>query len=732
MRVASARARSLMRRSGPKYFIILCLSLGAVTLYMLSIATANTALFARQYPLLLVLNGGLVLCLIALVGYQLVKLQRKVKAGVFGAKLMRRLVWFFALMALLPGALVYSVSVGFLAKSIDSWFDVRVDKALEGGLSLGRTALDQMLKDLIASGDSIALTLSELPTHQHLSALNQLREQTGVQEATLFDRRGAVIAFSTSERAELMPDLPSAGVLRQVRLQQGYSAVEAVADKGLQLRVVVPINLYTFSEDARMLQLLQPVPLQLAQNAETVQSIYRDYQELTLSRQGLKQLYGVTLTLALLLALLGAFALAFFLSERLSAPLGILAKGTRAVAQGDFSQQHTLPGRDELGVLTQSFNRMTQQLAEARAAAQRNQAQLETAKAYVESLLANLSAGVMSFDEAFRLRSENPSAGHLLHVDFSVLRGVELKAWPERSPRLEGLSRTILESFSRAGGAEWERQLEYSDRAGNRVLLLRGTRLPGKQADHVVVFDDITHLLEAQRHAAWSEVARRLAHEIKNPLMPIQLSAERMQRKLTAKLQPADAEMLDRSTQNIVTQVGALKSMVDAFSQYARSPGPTLQPLDLNKLVRDVLVLYEAPGSPIKLELAPHLPQINGDPNQLRQVIHNLLQNAQDAMLGQPKPAVTVRTAAAESAVQLSVIDNGSGFPEQLLARVFEPYVTTKQKGTGLGLAIVKRIVEEHGGAVSISNLEPRGASVTLSLPLAVPLDAAKKSAVRA
>ncbi|MBC7944224.1 MAG: HAMP domain-containing protein, partial [Burkholderiales bacterium] len=519
---------------------------------------------------------------------------------------------------------------------------------------------------------------------------------------------------------------------RQVRLQQGYSAVEAVADEGLQLRVVVPINLYTFSEDARMLQLLQPVPAQLAQDAETVQSIYRDYQELTLSRQGLKQLYGVTLTLALLLALLGAFALAFLLSERLSAPLGILAKGTRAVAQGDFSQQHTLPGRDELGVLTQSFNRMTQQLAEARAAAQRNQAQLETAKAYVESLLANLSAGVMSFDEAFRLRSENPSAGHLLHVDFSTLRGVELKAWPERSPRLEGLSRAILESFSRAEGAEWERQFEYADRAGNRVLLLRGTRLPGKQADHVVVFDDITHLLEAQRHAAWSEVARRLAHEIKNPLMPIQLSAERMQRKLTAKLEPADAEMLERSTQNIVTQVGALKSMVDAFSQYARSPGPSLQPLDLNRLVRDVLALYEAQGSPIKLELAPRLPQINGDPNQLRQVIHNLLQNAQDALIGQPKPAVTVRTAAAENSIQLSVIDNGSGFPEQLLTRVFEPYVTTKQKGTGLGLAIVKRIVEEHGGVVSISNLEPRGASVTLSLPLAVPQDAAKKSAVRA
>lgn len=731
-RASQARLTPPARRSLVKYFVILCLSLGAVTLYLLATATGDTELFAQQYPLLLAVNGALVLCLIALVVYQLAKLRRKVRAGVFGAKLTRRLVWFFALMALLPGLLVYSVSVGFLARSIDSWFDVRVDNALEAGLSLGRTALDNLLKDLIIKADGVALTLSELPAHQHLPALDRLREQTGVQEATLFNRRGGVVAFSTGERAGLLPDMPAPTALRQVRLQQTYSAVEAIADKGLYLRVIVPMNILSLSDDGRMLQLLQPVPPQLAHDAEIVQEIYRGYQEITLSREGLKQLYALTLTLALLLALLGAFALAFLLSERLSAPLGILARGTRAVAQGDFSQQHTLPGRDELGVLTQSFNKMTRQLAEARATAQQSHAELETAKAYLESVLANLSAGVMSFDEAFRLRSENRSAAHLLHADFGVLRGIELKAWPNHTPRLQSFSEAILEAFARAEGNEWEKQIEYSDRGGSRVLLLRGTRLPGQRADHIVVFDDITHLLQAQRHAAWSEVARRLAHEIKNPLTPIQLSAERLQSKLAIKLDTRDAEILERSTQNIVNQVTALKTMVDAFSQYARAPGPSLQPLDLNRLVRDVLALYEGHGVKIKLDLAARLPQVNGDPNQLRQVIHNLLQNSQDAMTGQPNPAINVRTAISSvggSAVQLAVIDNGCGFSEHLLTRAFEPYITTKQKGTGLGLAIVKRIVEEHGGDVALSNVEPRGAAITISLPLMpTPSDGAAKA----
>ncbi|HSS46401.1 MAG TPA: ATP-binding protein [Burkholderiales bacterium] len=703
-----------------RYFVILCLGLGAVLLFLLSTASANTALFAQHYPLILALNGAITLCLIGVVTVQLLALRKKLSAKVFGAKLTLRLVLFFSLMAVLPGALVYAVSVQFLAKSIESWFDVRVEKALEGGLNLGRTTLDNLLKDLNKKADTMALSLSELPVAEHLTALNTLREQLGVQEATLFSQRGTLIAFSISEKSGLMPDLPSSALLKQIRQQQAYSGAETIPGKGLYLRVMVPVNVLNVNEGIRVLQLLQPVPRQLAQDAETVQMVYRDYQELSLSRAGLKRLYAITLTLTLLLAWLSAIALGFLISERMSAPLEMLAEGTRAVAQGDFSQRQPVKSRDELGVLTQSFNLMTHQLAEARMTAERHQEQLQTAKAYLESVLANLSAGVLAFDEGFRLRSANPSAGYILETEFARLRGTRLEEWRAGRAALGVLSQEILQSFQRAPQDGWEKQVEYGGESGIRVLLLRGTRLAGAaQAGYVVVFDDITHLLQAQRDAAWGEVARRLAHEIKNPLTPIQLSAERLQYKLANKLDQRDLEILKRATQTIISQVAAMQNMVDAFSDYARSPELALYPLDLNRLLREVLALYESPALAIKLELAPDLPQVLGDKTQLRQVIHNLMQNAQDALTEVPAPGIVVRTAAVNGRIQLSIQDNGSGFPEQLMTRLFEPHVTSKPRGTGLGLAIVKKIVDEHSGMIHIANVKPHGACVSISLPLA-------------
>lgn len=703
-----------------KYFLILCLGLGAVLLFLLSTASANTALFARNYPLLLALNGVIALCLLGLVVYQLSVLRKKLAARVFGSKLTLRLVLFFSLMAVLPGALVYGVSVQFLAKSIESWFDVRVDKALEGGLSLGRTTLEYMLKDLNKKADTAALALSELPAAEHLSAVNNLREQLGVQEAVLFSQRGNIIAFSSSERSSLMPDLPSTVLLKQIRQQQAYTGIDTIPGKGLYLRVVVPVNVLSLNEDIRLLQLLQPVPKQLAQDAETVQAVYRDYQELSLSRLGLKRLYALTLTLTLLLAWLSALALAFLISERLSAPLEILAEGTRAVAQGDFSQRPPIKSRDELGILMQSFNTMTHQLSEARAAAERHQEQLQTAKAYLESVLANLSAGVLAFDEDFRVRSANLSAAHILETEFEQLRGASLEQWGTGNVALRTLGEQILASFRQASADEWEKQVEYSGKSGTRVLLLRGSRLSGAvQYGYVVVFDDITHLLQAQRDAAWGEVARRLAHEIKNPLTPIQLSAERLKHKLADKLDKPNLEILKRSTQTIISEVAAMQSMVDAFSDYARTSELNLEPVELNQLLREVLALYESPVLTVKLDLAPKLPQVMGDKTQLRQVIHNLLQNAHDALADVPAPSILVRTQAQGSHIQLSIQDNGSGFPEQLMTRLFEPYVTSKPKGTGLGLAIVKKIVDEHSGVIHIENIKPHGACVSISLPLA-------------
>ena len=703
-----------------KYFLILCLGLGTVLLFLLSTASANTALFARNYPLLLALNGVIALCLLGLVVYQLFVLRRKLAARVFGSKLTLRLVLFFSLMAVLPGALVYGVSVQFLTKSIESWFDVRVDKALEGGLSLGRTTLDNMLKDLNKKADMAALSLSEMPVAEHLTAINNLREQLGVQETALFTQRGNIIAFSSSERNVLMPDLPNTVLLKQIRQQQAYSSIDTIPGKGLFLRVVVPVNVLSLNEDMRVLQLLQPVPKQLAQDAEAVQSVYRDYQELSLSRAGLKRLYALTLTLTLLLAWLSALALAFLISERLSAPLEVLAEGTRAVAQGDFSQRAPVKSRDELGVLMQSFNAMTHQLSEARAAAERHQEQLQTAKAYLESVLANLSAGVLTFDDEFKLRSANLSAAHILETEFAQLCSCSLEEWGTGNTALRSLAEQILSSFRQSSADEWEKQVEYPGKSGTRVLLLRGSNLTrAGQSGYVVVFDDITHLLQAQRDAAWGEVARRLAHEIKNPLTPIQLSAERLKHKLADKLDRPDLEILKRSTQTIISEVAAMQNMVDAFSDYARTSEASWQPVDLNNLLREVLALYESPGLTIKLDLASKLPQVMGDKTQLRQVIHNLLQNAQDALANVHAPSIMVRTEAQNGRIRLSIQDNGSGFPEQLMTRLFEPYVTSKPRGTGLGLAIVKKIVDEHSGVVHIENIKPHGVCVSISLPLA-------------
>ncbi|HZN27236.1 MAG TPA: HAMP domain-containing protein, partial [Burkholderiales bacterium] len=399
MSAASVRAPAWLR-----YVLVLFTGLAAVALFLLATAAANTARFAQHYPLLLSLNGAIAVVMAALVGYQLYILRRRLRLRVFGSKLTLRLVGLFALVGILPGALIYGVSVQFLGKSIDSWFEVRIDKALEGGLKLGRSALDRMLKDLTVKADAIALAFSVKPASEHPGMLNGLREQSGVQEASLYTQRGKLLAYSAHERARMTPEAPPAAALRTLRLQQTYAAIEAIGDRGLYLRVIAPVNVMSLSEEARALQLLQPVPEELARDAETVRAGYEEYQELLLARRGLKRLYAITLTLTLLLTLLSAVAASVLLSDRLSAPLNVLVEGTRAVAQGDFSHRAAEHGRDELGMLTRSFNSMTLQLADARVEAQRKEAELAHAKAHLESILANLSAGVLAFDDALRLR----------------------------------------------------------------------------------------------------------------------------------------------------------------------------------------------------------------------------------------------------------------------------------------------------------------------------------------
>jgi nitrogen fixation/metabolism regulation signal transduction histidine kinase len=696
------------------YLLVSLAAVGTVLLFLLAAASANTALFGDHYPLLVGLNGAVTAVLLGLVVYQLTVLVRQRRARVFGSRLTFRVLIMFALVSLVPGALVYTVSVQFLTKSIESWFDVRVDKALEGGLNLGRSAIDSLLEDLTLKARGMALELSDMSDGQRLGVLNRLREQAGAEDALLVTASGKVLAGASRNLGKLLPPVPSLNMLRQARNSRGYFAIEPDGGKGLVLRVIVPLNTLSLTDEPRLLQLLQPVPTALAETAHSVQDVYHAYKELSLSRQGLKQIYILTLTLTLLLALFGSLALAFLLSRRLSAPLSVLAEGTQAVARGDFSARVPVTSRDELGILTQSFNSMTEQLDEARKFTERSRAELETAKAYLENVLANLSAGVLVFDGSLRLNIANRGAAEILRGDLAGLQGLAVSEWP----RFASVSAVIAEKFRTGGNATWQQQLDMAETAS--VLLLRGSPLPAASGGgFVVVFDDITQLVAAQRATAWGEVARRLAHEIKNPLTPIQLSAERLQAKLAARISDQDAEILNRAVGTIVAQVTAMKNMVDDFREYARTPPPKLQSLDLNALIRDVLALYENPLAGVSARLAEGLPLIQGDPTQLRQVIHNLLQNAQDALSGTNNPRVEVCTTLRDGKVHLDIADNGSGFPDAIMQRAFEPYVTTKPKGTGLGLAIVKKIIDEHHGSISLENRAEQGASIRISLPLA-------------
>ena len=710
------RMRVAMASRGGKVLAVLVIALGVALLFLLSTASSNTPMFASSLPQLLLGGVCAVLVLLVFTGYQLLILRRRLKQRVFGSKLTMRLVLLFSLVAVLPGALVYAVSVQFLARSIDGWFDVRVEKALEGGLSLGRNVLDSMLRDLRGKAVTMAVSLSDRAPRDRINALNALREQAAVQEAAVISGSGQVLAFSGDDTTGLVPEMPSPAAMRDIRMQKSYSAIIARPEGGLLLRVVVPLN--TPEGEVLALALVQRVTDQVASNAEAVRSASAEYQELSLSRLGLKRLFGLTLTLALLLALLSALLLAIFFSQRLSAPLGILAEGTRAVAQGDFSQRTAVRSYDELGLLTQSFNAMMRDLAVSQGQTERYQAQLEEAKTALESILGNLSAGVISLDADRRLRSANPSASRILGVNLERLVGHGVEEWRAADERLAAVAEPLSAALPTLLERDWQGQIAYPAAQGELTLLTRASQIaqtgPGV---YVVVFDDVTRLLRAQRQAAWGEVARRLAHEIKNPLTPIQLSAERLQHRLHGKLDAMDGDMLSRLTQTIVNQVSALNSMVDAFSQYARSPEAELSPVDLGILTREVLGLYESMGWAMALSVEPRLPQVLGDATKLRQVLHNLLRNAEDAVGASSLPRISVRLGRFEGGVALSVTDNGNGFPPELMGSAFEPYVTTKPKGTGLGLAIVHKIVEEHHGTILLENIEPHGAKVTVVLP---------------
>ncbi|WP_374264660.1 ATP-binding protein [Zoogloea sp.] len=691
--------------------LVVAAAISGILLFLLATASANTPLFARNYTLLLGLNGIIALILAGLVFTQLRSLWREYRARRFGSRLKLRLMAIFAAMAVVPGALVYAVSLQFAVKSIESWFNVRVDAALESGLQLGRTTLDILLDQLAGKADQMALELEVAPQIRS-PLLNQLRERAAIDSATLFSPSGKILATADTQIDVLLPEQPSSAQLRQARQAHGYKAAEAHGSDDLVLRVIVPVPSRNLA-DPPLLQITQQVPRSFTVNAASVETVHRDYQELSLARNGLKRIYTLTLTLTLLLALFAAVAVAFVLTRRLAAPLFILAEGTQAVAAGDFSPRQALPARDELGVLTQSFNQMTRQLQDARAQADANRAAVERNRAYLESVLANLSAGVLAFSPDGHLRAANHGAMTILNDELHDYERTRLEDWTAHAAFRDAL----LAGFN-GPEADWNRQIEFSNPDGStQTLLLHGTRLPDSTGGGtVVVFDDITHLIAAQRNAAWAEVARRLAHEIKNPLTPIQLSAERLQFKLADRLDEEGRAMLERSTTTIVNQVEAMKNLVNAFRDYARLPAPVMTPVDLNALVHDVLALYDGSRVMIHAELSSETPTVLGDASQIRQVIHNLLQNAEDALADTEAPQIWLSTRVEARRVDLILRDDGPGFPPEILSRAFEPYVTTKARGTGLGLAIVKKIIDEHDGEIRLANRETGGAEIRIRL----------------
>ncbi|NRF66196.1 HAMP domain-containing protein [Aquincola sp. S2] len=729
--------------------LIAVLGLSLLLIYLLSLGTAGRAI-ERHFVWLFWVNVGVGGLLLLAIGLAAVRLVVRLRQRKFGSRLLAKLAGIFALVGVLPGLLIYTVSYQFVARSIDSWFDVQVAGALDAGLALGRGTLDAMATELAVKTRTAAERLSDSRSPVGPLALERVREQLGARDAVLFGAGGQVIASAGGSASAIVPERPSTTLLRQARAARSASHVEGLDDEPqpggrppearVRAIALVPSNDISLAggED-RILMVVQPVPQQLVAHALAVQAAYREYQQRGIARDGLSRMYIGTLTLSLVLSVFGALLLAVMLGNQIARPLLLLADGVRQVADGDLTAKPVFASRDELGGLTRSFAQMTEQLAEARVQVQRGVAQLEGARTRLQTILDSLTAGVIVFDKRGLIDTVNPGATRILRQPLSAYRGRALDEVPGLAEFAQAVrQRSDLHQQSPEAGERDHWQDAFELKVGEQEtvnLLLRGATLPA--AARLLVFDDITEVVSGQRSVAWAEVARRLAHEIKNPLTPIQLSAERIQHKLEAKLEGADQSMLQRSVATIVAQVQSMKQLVNEFRDYARLPAAELQPLDLNALVGEVMALYASTHEQGRLDtrLGTPLPPIMGDPTQLRQVIHNLVQNALDAVAERADGHVTVATEVARTeqgvprAVRLKVSDNGAGFADKVLKRAFEPYVTTKSRGTGLGLAVVKKIADEHGARVRIANLHAAGDAAAEATLSGVPAGAAAGTA---
>lgn len=700
-------------------------AIGLGAFLLLAKSVQNSSEFGRLQLWILLIDICGVIALTILLARKLWRLVREYRAHVPGSRLTARTVGIFGALVIAPLLIVYLSSLEFINQGIDSWFRVEVKQGLNDALVLSRAALDLRMREYSGRTVALAGTLARAAPADLQAALDTERRASQALEIALFGARARILAVSLEHPLENLAAQLPADLVRQVEQRLPYVSLEPQASGRYLIRTAAPLGEASGSHEPRFVVAIYPVPAQLAALSEAVQNSYSQYGELAAMREPLKDSFRLTLTLVLLLAMLAAIYGAIYSAQRLVRPVQDLIEGTRAVGKGDLETRLPLPSRDEMGFLVHSFNDMTKRLRRARAEATHSQQAVERERERLAIILARLSTGVLAIDRSMTVRTANEAAGAILGTDLSAATGRSL---PELAGSNERLGQFVAALAVRLAGGreEWREQLDLDGAAGRRTLMCACTPLPGEDSDvgFVIVFDDITALLQAQRDAAWGEVARRLAHEIKNPLTPIQLSAERLRRRLLAGMSARDAEILERGTRTIVQQVETMQQMVNAFSEYARAPEMQITRFSLNQLITEVADLYRSqdPRTGIQLDLDERVETIEADRGRVRQILNNLVTNALEALdgVGTPKLEIATRleTTADAAYATVTVCDNGPGFQRELLGRVFDPYVTSKPKGTGLGLAIVKKIIEEHGGRIDADNRPEGGARVRVVLPV--------------
>ncbi|MEW8298211.1 MAG: ATP-binding protein [Candidatus Thiodiazotropha sp.] len=712
---------SRLRIGGLSVGLLLILLL--VSLHLMSSAVQNSAELSRYFVPLLIFNLAGMFVLFVLITYNSIRLIRQYLRHSAGSRLTLRMVLIFTLIALLPVGVVYYYSFSFLQGGIDSWFDVQIDQAMQDARDLAQASLSLNQRVWLKYTEQQLLTIEDTSESALSLTIAKLRQQSGALELSLSDPAGQIIAYSNAVADELAPAKPDDYIMQ--RLREGNSYVGLAREKDeLMIRVAMADPLGR----PYIIQGLYPASERVSALSEKLEVAYNRYNELSFLRQSLKRNFSLTLFLVLMFAMLSAVWAAFFSARRMVAPIANIAAGTKAVAEGDYDRRLPVPRRaDELAFLVASFNTMTRRIRQARDQAAESQREVEGQRAYLETVLARLSSGVLTFNAQHKLRTANPAAEKILGTNLNRLIDLPVQALALESPILRQFAEG-LEAPLRQVDKEWRGELTLYGGEGRKVLICRSTPFaqPNGRVGHIVLFDDVTALIRAQRDAAWGEVARRLAHEIKNPLTPIQLSAERLRHKYLKDMPEKDAEVLDRATHTIVQQVEAMKSMVNDFSEYARPPQMELKPIKPDTLIGEIVDLYRATKG-VKFEIEPSAgdARIEADPLRVRQVVHNLVKNAVEALEGSRKGRVSlvsrVLSRDDHPFYELRVEDNGPGFAEAMIQQLFEPYVTSKPKGTGLGLAIVKKIVEEHGGIIWAENCD-KGACMVMQLPMLLDL----------